>query len=287
MARGLAAVLPPDELAVVVNVGDDDVVYGAHVSADVDTVVYTLAGIEGPEGWGIAGDSFTVMEAMEDIGVDTTFRLGDRDLAVCLSRTAALDEGEPLSEITGRIARTLGVETRVLPVSDDAVRTRLETTDGAWLDFQEYFVIRGHRDEVASIRYDGADDASPAPGVIEAIGGADLLVIAPSNPPLSVWPILAVPGVREAVEAADRVVAVSPLFGGKALKGPADRVMASLGLPPGNQGVAAAYQGLLTDLVIDQADAGDEIDGVKVHAMDTRIADPAAAASFAARVLEL
>ena len=287
MARGLAAVLPPDELTVVVNVGDDEVVYGVHVSADVDTVVYTLAGVEGPEGWGLADDTFEVMWAMEQIGVDTSFRLGDRDLAVCLSRTQALGAGEPLSEITARIADTLGVEHRVIPASDDPIRTRLETADGEWLDFQEYFVIRRHQDEIASIRYHGAEEAEPAPGVVEAITDAELVVVAPSNPPLSIWPILAVPGLREAVAAAERVIAVSPLFGGKALKGPADRVMASLGLPPGNRGVAEAYDGLITDLVIDQSDAADRIEGVTVHAMDTRIADPDAAAAFAARVLEL
>lgn len=287
MARGLAAVLPPENLTVVVNVGDDEVVYGVHVSADVDTVVYTLAAIEGREGWGVADDTFEVMDGLAERGVDTTFRLGDRDLATCLIRTAALAEGTTLSEVTAEIARSLGVGHRVLPATDDPLRTRLHTTDGEWLDFQDYFVMRGHRDEIDDIRFDGASEAGAAPGVVQALRSAELVVIAPSNPPLSIWPILAVPGVRDAVRRSRRVIAVSPLFGGKALKGPADRVMASLGLPPGNQGVAAAYQGLLTDLVIDQADAGDQIDGVKVHAMDTKIADRDAAASFAARVLEL
>jgi LPPG:FO 2-phospho-L-lactate transferase len=287
MARGLAAVLPPDDLTVVVNVGDDDRIHGVHVAADLDTVLYTLAGIEGPHGWGIAGDTFEAMEALDRLGHDTTFRLGDRDLATCLTRTMALDAGTPLGAATADIARALGVEHTVLPVTDGPVRTRIRTTDGEWLDFQEYFVIRRHRDEVAEVDYEGADAAKPAPGVIAAIEGAEQVIIAPSNPPLSIWPILAVPGVRGAVAAASRVIAVSPLFGGKALKGPADRVMASLGLPPGNEGVAAAYEGLLTDLVIDRSDAADEIEGVKVHAMDTRIADPDAATAFAARVLAL
>lgn len=273
-ARGFAAVLPAEDLTVVVNVGDDDRIHGVHVSADVDTVVYTLAGRVGPQGWGLAGDTFNAMEALAAQGVDTTFRLGDTDLATCLFRTEALDDGVALSEVTRRIAASLGVVHSVLPVTDGALRTRLRTTAGQWLAFQEYFVLRGHRDEVAEIEYAGAGLTAPAPGVLEAVAGADLLVIAPSNPPLSIWPILAVPGIRDAVAAARRVIAISPLFAGRALKGPADRVMASLGLPPGNAGVIEAYRGLLTDLVIDQGDSRDlgTLAGqVRIHSTDTRI----------------
>jgi len=270
---------------VIGNVGDDDRLYGVHVSADLDTIVYTLAGIEGPHGWGIEGDSFIVMDRLADLGVTTTFRLGDRDLATCLNRTQMLDAGRTLSAATEAIRSALGVMIRIIPASDDTLRTRIRTSEGAWLAFQEYFVMRGHADEVSDIAYEGADRATPAPGVVEAIDGAALVVIAPSNPPLSIQPILAVPGIRRAVEAKERVIAISPLFGGKALKGPADRVMASMGLPPGNAGVLAAYAGLITDLVIDIEDASDvdTLSGpIRIHATETRLATPEDAARFGA-----
>lgn len=288
-ARGFAAVLDPADLTVIVNVGDDDRVHGVHVSADVDTVVYTLAGVEGPDGWGRAGDTFTVMGALEDLGVDTSFRLGDLDLATCLARTEALAAGEPLSAVTARIAAALGVKHRVVPATDDRLRTRVRSTGGEWIPFQEYFVLRGHQDSVDEIEFDGSEQAKPAPGVIEAIREADLVVIAPSNPPLSIWPILAIREIHDAVLAHPRVVAVSPLFGGKALKGPADRVMASLRLPPGTAGVLAAYRALLDDLIIDSGDADEKVDAgtVSIHALDTRIADPVEAARFAREVLAL
>ena len=289
LGRGLAAVVPPDRLTVIVNVADDDVVYGLHVSPDLDTVVYTLAGIAGPEGWGIAGDEFRVLERLAGLGTDTTFRIGDRDLATCLYRTEALAAGMRLSEVTRALVRAFGLETAVLPASDDPVRTRLRTTDGEWLDFQQYFVHRGHRDDIDAVEYRGADAAAPAPGVLAALRAADVVIIAPSNPPLSIWPVLAVPGLRDAVGAAPYTIAVSPLFGGKALKGPADRVMAGLGLPPGNAGVLAAYDGLIDALVVDEADRTDAIEldtgGIAIHAADTRIAERDAAAAFAAVLL--
>ena len=291
MARGLAAVLPPESLTVVVNVGDDEDFYGLHVSPDLDTVAYTLAGREGPQGWGLAGDTFAVMEHLAALGVDTRFRVGDIDLATNLARTAALRGGQQLSAATGRLAAALGLGCRLLPATDDRLRTRVRTTGGEWLAFQDYFVLRRCRDEVSEVRYEDAAAARPAPGVLEALAAASMVVIAPSNPPLSIWPILAVPGIREAVAAAPRVIAVSPLFGGKALKGPADRVMAALGLPPSNAGVLAAYAGLLSDLVVDEGDRTDLVtlgEGpVRLHAADTRITDPAAAARFAARLLDL
>jgi LPPG:FO 2-phospho-L-lactate transferase len=288
-ARGFASVLSADELTVIVNVGDDERIHGVHVSADLDTVVYTLAGVEGPHGWGRADDTFTVMEALDRLGVDTTFRLGDIDLATCLARTQALDSDETLSSITDRMARALGVRHRVLPATDDRLRTRVRIGDEEWISFQEYFVVRGNRDEVAELEFDGADAAKPAPGVLEAIADADLVVIAPSNPPLSIWPILSIREIHDTVLAAPRAIAVSPFFGGKALKGPADRVMASLGLPAGTAGVLTAYRALLSDLIVDQGDAGEEIDSgeVRIHHMDTRIADPDAAARFATDVLAL
>jgi LPPG:FO 2-phospho-L-lactate transferase len=256
MARALSSAV--DGLTVVVNVGDDDYMYGAHIAADLDTVTYTLAGIEGPHGWGLREDTFNVMEALAARGIDTTFRLGDRDLATCLMRTEAIRRGEPLSLVTARIASSLGVHVRLLPASDDRIRTIVQRTDGSWQSFQEYFVLRGHEDEVAALRYDGIDTTRPAPGVLDAIAKADLVAIAPSNPPLSIWPIIDIHGVRDALADARKVVAVSPLFGGMALKGPADRVLASLGFPAGTAGILEAYSGLLDMLVVDSQDEADE-----------------------------
>ena len=287
--RGFARLLAPKKVTVIVNVGDDDRVHGVHVSADLDTVVYTLAGIEGPHGWGRAGDTFTVMDALAGLGIDTTFRIGDLDLATCLARTEALASGDTLSTITGRIAASLGVEHRILPATDDRLRTRVRSMGGEWIPFQEYFVIRGQQDRVDEIEFEGADIAKPAPGVVEAIGDADLVVIAPSNPPLSIWPILAVREIHDAVLAHPRVIAVSPLFGGKALKGPAAEVMASLRLPAGNAGVLMAYRALLSDLVVDTGDADEEMESgaVRIHALDTHIAYPDEAERLAREVLAL
>ena len=272
-------------MTVIGNVGDDDHMYGVPVSADLDTMVYTLAGIEGPEGWGIRDDTFAVMDHLRSLGVDTTFRLGDRDLATCLNRAGILRAGGTLSEATASITASLGINTPVLPASDDAIRTRIRTIDGSWLSFQEYFVERGHRDAVAEVEYTGAAKAAAAPGVVEAIDAASLIVIAPSNPPLSIGPILAVDAIAKAVARQRRVVAISPLFGGKALKGPADRVMVSLGYPPGNAGVLAAYDGVITDLIIDVDDADDARDlagSVNLHVVDTRLVGSGAAGRFAA-----
>ena len=289
-ARALASVLPPEHLSVIGNVGDDDVRYGVHVSADLDTIIYTLAGMEGPHGWGISGDTFAVMDQLAALGEDTTFRLGDRDLANCLLRTVRLAAGEPLSTTIADAARAFGIEVRVLPATDDELRTVVTTDGGERLAFQDYFVIRGHRDEVAALDFAGADRSRPAPGVVEAIESAAAVLIAPSNPPLSIWPILAVPEIGSAVGRHDRVAAVSPLFGGVPLKGPADRVLASLGLPPGNVGIVSAYAGLLTDLIVDVGDASDAealtTNDLTVHALDTRIADPDAAKRFATELLE-
>lgn len=289
MARALATAVAGSELAVIVNVADDDRMYGVHVAADLDTVLYTLAGIQGPEGWGIAGDTFRVMDELSAIGADTRFRLGDRDLAHCLRRTMLLETGTPLSACVTELAAALDVDVRVLPVTDDPVRTRVGTADGDWLGFQDYFVLRRHEPEVTALDYTGAEAARPAPGVLDAIACASIVIIAPSNPPLSTWPILAVPGIREALAARERVVAVSPLFGGKPLKGPADRVMAGLGLPEGNAGVLAAYEGVITDLVVDVEDARDALrlaGPVAIHAADTHLTDPDGAKRFAAWLLD-
>ncbi|MEA3511152.1 MAG: 2-phospho-L-lactate transferase [Actinomycetota bacterium] len=283
-ARSLRQVFGGDRLTVIGNVGDDELIHCVHVSADLDTVVYTLAGIEGPDGWGIDGDSFAAMDQLEMLGVDTTFRLGDRDLATCLFRTGMLASDQLLSDITDKIRSDLGVDTRIIPATDDRVRTRVRVADGTWLAFQEYFVERGHRDRVVEIEYTGAESAMPAPGVIEAIAAADLIVIAPSNPLLSIGPIMSVPGIRRAIIEKDRIIAISPLFGGKALKGPADRILESLGFPHGNAGVLSAYAGLITDLVIDMEDASDMqtlSTSVKIHATDTHLGSDDEARRFA------
>lgn len=289
MAQGLAQAVQPDNLTIVVNVGDDATIYGALVCADLDTVTYTLAGIHGPEGWGIAGDTHVVMGHLEAFGVDTSFRLGDRDLAHCLARTAHLDSGGTLADFTATATKTLGIEATILPASNDPIRTKIEAAAGEVLDFQDYFVVRGQTDQVKGLQYRGADVALPAPGVIAAVDAADIVVIAPSNPPLSIWPMLAMSDLAVAVRNRPTVVAVSPLIGGAAVKGPLVAVMEGLGMEPSTRGVAAAYEGLLSHLVVDTIDANDiSLDiGVEVVAADTMIKEPSAAASLARTILDL
>jgi LPPG:FO 2-phospho-L-lactate transferase len=285
LARGLDA-LPEVDLTVVVNVGDDAWNHGLHISPDLDTVIYTLAGVEGPLGWGRAGDTFAMNEELARFGVDNTFQLGDRDLALKLFRTVEIAHGAPLSSVTRRVGEAFGLVTRVLPVTDEEVRTRVRVADG-WLSFQEYFVNRRHGDEVLELAFDGAELAEPAPGVLEAIQDADLVVIGPSNPPLSIWPMLAVPGIRAVVTDHRAVTAVSPLIGGKTVKGPADRVMRSLGLPAGNRGVAVAYEGLIDRLVIDRSDGDDATGMSQIETMvtDTLITDLPAAVRLASELV--
>ncbi len=290
MARGLNAVLPPSNLTVVVNVGDDDYLYGALVSADLDTVTYTLAGVEGPLGWGVAGDTHVVMDHLAAMGVDTTFRLGDRDLAHCLARRVALDAGETLSAFTTVATDRLGIRCRVLPATDDPIRTKIETSDGEVLDFQDYFVVRGQRDAVAGLEFRGASSARPAPGVLEAIEAADVVVVAPSNPPLSIWPMLAMPDLAAAVRRHSCVVAVSPLIGGKVVKGPLVAVLDGLGIEPSTAGILETYEGLLSHLVVDRSDALQgvtETGDVELIVAETLISDPAAAAALARRILDI
>lgn len=251
LARGLAA-LEQVDLTVVVNVGDDAENHGLVVCPDIDTVIYTVAGEEGPYGWGRRDDTFHFNEELARFGVDNTFRLGDRDMALKVYRTRQMAINS-LSKVTAAISRSFGIEAAILPATDDRLRTMVRI-DAGWITFQEYFVDRRYRDDVLELRFDGCETASPAPGVVEAIGRSDRVIIGPSNPPLSIWPIMAIPGIREAVAEHPDVTAVSPLIGGKTVKGPADRVMRSLGLPGGNAGVVAAYEGLVDRLVIDHAD---------------------------------
>jgi LPPG:FO 2-phospho-L-lactate transferase len=290
MALALRGVLDPGSLTVVVNVGDDTERYGVHVSADPDTVLYTLAGVVGPPGWGRAGDTSAVMAELARHGIDTPFMLGDVDLGLCLARTMMLRSGMPLSVVTERLSASFGLtDVRIIPASDDDVRTWVQIDDGSWIDFQSYFVDRGHADSVRAVAYHGSVDAQPAPGVIEAIESADVLVVAPSNPPLSIWPILAVDAIDEAVATHPRRIAVSPLFGGAPLKGPADEVMIGVGLPPGTAGVLEAYRGRIDALVVDESDEADTAlgtqFGVDVITAPTRIDGGGGGAILASRVL--
>ena len=211
--------VPPGDVTAIVNVGDDTDLHGLHISPDLDTVLYTLAGAINPEtGWGLAGETWRVMESLRELGGVTWFNLGDQDLATHLYRTQRLSEGAPLGAVTAELAQQFGVGVRLVPVTDDPLRTRMVLDDGVEVGFQEYFVKLRHNVAVAEVRFAGAADARPGPGVIEAIAGADLVVVCPSNPVVSIDPVLAVPGVREALTARrDSIVAVSPIVAGAAL----------------------------------------------------------------------
>ncbi len=256
LLRGLAALPDARDLTVVGNTGDDTEIWGLHVSPDLDTVTYALAGrLDTGRGWGLAGETFRCLEAMGDLGAETWFNLGDRDLATHIARTRALRAGAPLSAVTAELARRLGVAARVLPMSDDPVRTRVRTPDG-WLSFQEYFVREKAQVQVLDVEYAGAGAARPAPGVLEAIRDAERVVVCPSNPVTSVGPVLAVPGLTDALAATRaRVVAVSPIVGGAAVSGPAGELMRARGLAVSPLRVAGAYAPWLDALVLDRRDA--------------------------------
>ena len=246
------------DVTVVANVGDDLEVHGLYVSPDLDTLLYTLAGLadEG-RGWGRAGETWNASETIELLGGETWFQLGDRDLGLHLVRTEALRRGEPLSRVTGKIARAVGLELTLLPATDDRLRTLVRTPAGE-LEFQEWFVARGHRDRVDEVVYDGAATATAAPGVLEALDEAELIAIAPSNPFVSIGPIVAIEDVRAAVERRrERVVAVSPLIGGRAVKGPAAAMFESLAGGTSAAQVTDCYKALADSLVLDEADADD------------------------------
>ena len=256
-ACALAETIDPAGLTVVGNVGDDVEVLGQHVSPDLDTILYTLAGLFDEErGWGRGGETWHALATAGELGAETWFQLGDRDLGLHLVRTEALRAGVPLSVVTLRIARALGVEAALLPATDDRLRTWVETPAGAF-PFQDWFVRRQHRDEVDGVHFEGAEEAGPAPGVLEALGEADLIAIAPSNPFVSIGPILAVAAIRAALEHRRApVIAVSPLIGGRSVRGPADRMLARLAGGTGPAQVTDCYKGLIDALVIDEADAG-------------------------------
>jgi LPPG:FO 2-phospho-L-lactate transferase len=295
MLSGLVSVLGQEVVTAVVNTGDDVVLHGLFVSPDLDTVTYTLAGASNAEtGWGLAGDTWSVMNALgafeEVAGRSLTwFRLGDRDLATHLYRTGRLAEGAPLSQVTSEIARRFGISAHLLPMSDDRVETRVET-EGGEIGFQDYFVRLRHSVRVSQVRFAGAEAATPAPGVLEAISSADLVVICPSNPIVSIAPVLSVPGIAEAVARRRQdCVAVSPIVAGRALKGPADRLLAELGHEPSAAGVAQMWAPYAGTIVVDNSDAAlasrIEAAGVRCAVAPSIMTGQAEAAKLAEAVL--
>ncbi|HZS93827.1 MAG TPA: 2-phospho-L-lactate transferase [Chloroflexota bacterium] len=255
LALGLHRTLPPDSLTVIVNVADDTEFFGLRVSPDLDTVLYTLAGVAGPRGWGIAGDTFAALEQLERYGAPGWFKVGDRDLATDIVRTDGLRQGRRLTEITGDFARALGVRARILPASDGQPETALRVGD-EWLPFQEYFVHRAHNVPVEEIQYRNLD-AGTTPEVLAALRDSDLIVIVNSNPVLSILPILAFTRVRQAIERRSvPCVAVSPMVGQNSVAGPAGELMRLVGQPATSTGVASIYHGLIDGIVIDRSDEG-------------------------------
>lgn len=290
--RGLVQAADPDEVTIVGNTGDDEIFHGLHVSPDLDIVAYTLAGIVGDSGWGIRSDTTRALDQMSDYGVDAWFRLGDRDLGTHLARTTWLEAGVPLSEATDRIRRGLGVRPRILPMSDDPVRTKIVTAAGVTRDFQEYFVRFGHAEEVAEVRFEGAERSRPGPGVIEAIEEAERIIVCPSNPVVSIGPILAVPGLRRALAARrDDVVAITPIVRGAALRGPADRLLPVAGAEASASGVAGLYADFCGTFVVDVRDGKEAPKvgalGVRPVLLDTIMESEDVAARLAKEILAL
>jgi LPPG:FO 2-phospho-L-lactate transferase len=289
--QGLVQVVAPADVTVVVNTADDVELHGLHISPDIDTVLYHLAGLaDEARGWGVRGDTFAALEMLGRYGLETWFQLGDRDLATHIYRTQLLRQGLPLSAVTDRLRRALGISCRLLPMTDARVETFIQTPAG-WLPFQEYFVRRRAEDPVLGVEFRGVEAAPPAPGVLEALAQAAGVILAPSNPVVSLGPILAVPGVRAALEATRApVVAISPIVRGATIKGPADRMLRGLGREASAVGVAEGYRGLVDAFVLDAADAPlaprVEALGMRAIVADTIMRGPAEKAALARTVLE-
>jgi LPPG:FO 2-phospho-L-lactate transferase len=293
---GLVRAVEPADVTAIVNVGDDLELHGLHISPDIDTVTYTLAGAINPEtGWGLAGETWQAMDTVARYGGPDWFRLGDRDLGTHLYRTGRLAEGATLTDVTAEIVAGWGIGARLLPVTDDRLRTIVTIVDDAGdeveVDFQSYFVGHGHDVPVRSVRFDGAGAARPGPDVLDVLTAADAVVVAPSNPVVSIGPVLAVPGVEAAVERRrQHAVAVSPIVAGEALKGPAARMLAELGHEATFVGIARLYAPLCGTLVIDDADADRaadvEAEGIRCVVTDTIMRDPDVAATLARAVLD-
>ncbi|MBX5328501.1 MAG: 2-phospho-L-lactate transferase [Candidatus Bathyarchaeota archaeon] len=274
LLRGLIQIIPPQDLVIIGNTGDDTELYGLHISPDLDIIMYTLAGIiDETKGWGVSGDTFNCLDMLGKLGLETWFKLGDRDLAVHILRTKMLKEGMTLSRVTTELCKMLGVEAKLVPMSNDPVRTKV-LSGMLRLEFQEYFVKRQTKDTVTGVLFEGADKAKPTPGIIKAISEAERVVICPSNPVLSISPILSVSPIRKELQKTNAyIVGISPIVGGKALKGPADKIMASMGLEASAYGVAKFYADFLDHFIIDKVDEGykrriEELD-VKVTVTDT------------------
>jgi len=293
LLRGLVEIVPPEHVVAIVNSGDDREFYGLHVSPDLDIVTYTLADrVDREKGYGLAGDSFTVIDALARFGHETWFRLGDADLATCLHRTLRLRQGAGLAVVTDEVRRALGVRARLLPMSEDPCPTFVELRDGRRLHFEEYLARDGAPDEVTAVDLSAAQRARPAPGVLEAIAGAEGILVCPSNPVVSIGPILAVNGVREALRrAAAPVVAVSPIVGGAPVKGPAAQLLRGIGAEVSARGVATLYRDFARGFVLDERDAEQAADvaalGPKPRVVDTLMTDVARAARVAEAALEL
>lgn len=289
---GLSTVYPPERITVIVNTGDDLEYLGAHISPDIDIVTYTLAGIVDEEkGWGIKGDTYRCMEQLDRYSAETWFRIGDRDFATHMLRTAFLQQGFSLSEVTEKIRSALGVKVRILPMSNDRVATKIRTSEGL-LEFQEYFVKRKFSDKVEDVSYEGANQAVPSEGVLSSLRTSDAIIFCPSNPILSIGPILAIPGIRQALgKAAGKVVGISPIVRGKALKGPLDRMMSDLGLEVSPFGVAQLFQGVLDGFVIDEVDKNliTRIQGLGMRVVATRtmMNEPGVKARLAEETIKL
>ncbi len=287
---GLVRAIDPTEVTAIVNVGDDTELHGLHISPDIDTIIYTLAEAIDPErGWGLVDETWHAMEQFRRYGSPTWFNLGDRDLATHIVRTERLRNGDTLSAVTDHLARSWGLGCRIVPVTDDALRTIVTVAEGE-ISFQEYFVGRQHDVAVRSVRFDGAEAATPAAGVLEAIQLAGRVVIAPSNPIVSIDPVLATPGVRDGIVARrPETVAVSPIVGGQAIKGPAARMLVELGHEASVVGIARLYAPFAATLVIDEADAGladaVEAEGMRCVVTNTIMSDPGRATALAEAVL--
>ncbi len=288
--EGLVQAVPQEDITVISNIGDDEEFFGLHVSPDIDIVIYTLAGVvDAAQGWGLTGETYHALEALKRFGYETWFNLGDMDMATHAHRTQMLRDGATLSDATRSIAEAFGLRLRLLPASDDRIRTSVQTEAGE-LPFQEYFVKRRTAEEVLAVRFDGIEAARPAPGVLDAIASADIVAVAPSNPIVSIGPLLGVTGVRDALRSTSAtVVGVSPIISGKTVKGPADRMMASLGMTPTAAGVAEAYADFLDVLVIDDEDrdlaSAVEAAGVRCIVAPTLMSGPAEKRALAETVL--
>lgn len=292
LLRGLLLAMDPAQIMAIVNVADDIELHGLHVSPDLDTITYTLAGQDNTEtGWGLTGETWQAMAMLSRYGGVDWFNLGDRDLGTHLYRTHRLGQGATLSEVTREISAAWDIGAIIQPVTDDRIETRVTVADEGEIGFQEYFVRRKHDVPVQGVKFAGAEACRPAPGVLEAISSAEVVIVAPSNPIVSIGPVIAIPGVREALTAnSERVAAVSPIIAGKALKGPADRLMAELGLEPTASGVAGLYADFISTFVVDEADAAlapaIEALGMKTVVTNTIMSDSDVAAALCRTILE-